>query len=148
MLQNSILKLIGTVEETKTKICCYITIGWKPIVTWLSPSNIDNNYIRRHLWAYHWVEISISAHHKHVIRLHTALADVCCYSLNMVDGRVQFCRTHWYASGLWHIRWTLHWRLARWIKWRPCDVGEAKEGLENELWRRWSNGRVGEWVMT
>ena len=26
-----------------------------------------------------------------------------------------------------------HGRLARWIKWRTCDVGEAKEGLENEL---------------
>ena len=35
-------------------------------------------------------------------------------------------------------------RLARWIKWSACDVGEAKEGLENKLWRRWSNGRVGE----
>ena len=36
----------------------------------------------------------------------------------------------------------LHGRLARWIKWRACDVGEAKEGLESELWRRWSNGTV------
>ena len=44
---------------------------------------------------------------------------------------------------------SFHRRLARWIKWRPCDdVGEAKEGLENELWRRWSNGRVGEWAVT
>ena len=42
----------------------------------------------------------------------------------------------------------LHGRLARWIKWKSCDVGEAKEGLENELWRRWSNWRVGEWIMT
>ena len=41
-----------------------------------------------------------------------------------------------------------HGRLARWIKWRACDVGEAKEGLENELWRRWSNGRFGEWAVT
>ena len=41
-----------------------------------------------------------------------------------------------------------HGRLARWIKWRVCDVGEAKEGLENELWRRWSNGRVGERAVT
>ena len=32
-------------------------------------------------------------------------------------------------------------RLARW---RACDVGEAKEGLENELWRRWSDVRIGE----
>ena len=38
-------------------------------------------------------------------------------------------------------------QLARWIKWRTCDVGETKEGLENELWRRWSNGRVGEWAV-
>ena len=28
-----------------------------------------------------------------------------------------------------------HGPLARWIKWRAFDVGEAKEGLENELWR-------------
>ena len=41
-----------------------------------------------------------------------------------------------------------HGRLARWIKWRACDVGEAKEGLENKLWRRWSNGRVWEWAVT
>ena len=42
----------------------------------------------------------------------------------------------------------LHGRLARWIKWTASDVGEAKEGLENELWHRWSNGRVGEWAVT
>ena len=41
-----------------------------------------------------------------------------------------------------------HGRLARWIKWRACDVREAKGGLENELWRRWSNGRIGELAMT
>ena len=34
------------------------------------------------------------------------------------------------------------------VKWKACDVGEAKEGLENELWRRWSNGRVGEWAVS
>ena len=28
-----------------------------------------------------------------------------------------------------------------------CDIGEATEGLENELWRRWSEGRVGEWAV-
>ena len=27
-----------------------------------------------------------------------------------------------------------------------CDVGKATEGLENDLWRRWSDGRVGEWA--
>ena len=41
-----------------------------------------------------------------------------------------------------------HGRLSRWRKWRTSDVGEAKEGLENELRRRWSNGRVGEWAVT
>ena len=35
-----------------------------------------------------------------------------------------------------------HGQLARWIKWRACDVGEAKEGLGNELWCRWINGRA------
>ena len=37
------------------------------------------------------------------------------------------------------IRICWHGWLARWRKWKSCDVGEAK-GLENELWRRWSNG--------
>ena len=34
------------------------------------------------------------------------------------------------------------------VKWRAYDVGEAKEGLENELWRMRSNRRVGEWAVT
>ena len=38
-----------------------------------------------------------------------------------------------------------HGQFARWRKWRACDV-EAKEGLENELWRRWSDEKVGEWA--
>ena len=29
-----------------------------------------------------------------------------------------------------------------------CDVGKATEGLENELWRRWSDGKFGEWTVT
>ena len=28
-----------------------------------------------------------------------------------------------------------------------CNVGEATEGLENELWRRWSDEKVGEWAL-
>ena len=43
---------------------------------------------------------------------------------------------------------SVHGRLARWRKWRACDVGQAKEELGNELWRRWNNGRVGEWAVT
>ena len=27
------------------------------------------------------------------------------------------------------------------------DVGKATEGLENELWRRWSDGKFGEWAL-
>ena len=42
----------------------------------------------------------------------------------------------------------ISWAARQVIKWRACDVGEAKERLTNELWGRWSNGRVGEWVVT
>ena len=27
-----------------------------------------------------------------------------------------------------------------------CDVGKVTEGLENEFWRRWCDGKVGEWA--
>ena len=42
---------------------------------------------------------------------------------------------------------SFHGRLASCHKWKSCDIGEAKEGLENELWHRWSNRRVGEWAV-
>ena len=40
-----------------------------------------------------------------------------------------------------------------WLKlrkgcWMNCDVGEATEGLENELWRRWNDGRIVERAVT
>ena len=41
-----------------------------------------------------------------------------------------------------------HGRLARWRKWSAYVIGEATEGLKNELWRRWSDGMVGEWAVT
>ena len=28
-----------------------------------------------------------------------------------------------------------------------CNVGKATEGLENELWRKWSDGKVWEWAL-
>ena len=32
--------------------------------------------------------------------------------------------------------------------WRmSCDVDEATEGLENQLWCRWSDGKFGEWAL-
>ena len=51
-------------------------------------------------------------------------------------------------------------RLARWRGWSAydvlymkqrngcrtsCDIGKAAEGLENKLWRRWSDVMVGNW---
>ena len=52
-----------------------------------------------------------------------------------------------------------HGRIASCMKWRACDeekrkkgwrmncdVGEATEGLENELWRWWSDEKLGEWA--
>ena len=27
-----------------------------------------------------------------------------------------------------------------------CDVGKATDGLQNELWRGWSDGKSGEWA--
>ena len=32
-----------------------------------------------------------------------------------------------------------------WRRWSAYDVGEATEGLENELWRKYNDVRVGEW---
>ena len=40
----------------------------------------------------------------------------------------------------------IHGQHTRWRKWRACDIGEAKERLENELRRRWSDRKVGEWA--
>ena len=40
-----------------------------------------------------------------------------------------------------------HGQLARWRKWRACVVGQVKERLVNELWRRWSDRKVGEWAL-
>ena len=58
---------------------------------------------------------------------------------------------HWHNFFSFHppLWWCVrHGRFARWIKWRAYDAGEAKEGLENELWRRWSNGKAGEWAVS
>ena len=43
--------------------------------------------------------------------------------------------------------YAFHGQLARWHKWRACDVGKAMKWLENELWCRWSDGKVGEWPL-
>ena len=43
--------------------------------------------------------------------------------------------------------WRKDWRTNSAQGWRmSCDVGEATEGLENELRRRCSDGKVGEWA--
>ena len=36
----------------------------------------------------------------------------------------------------------MHGQLARWRRWSTFNVGEATEGLDYKLWRKWSNGRV------
>ena len=46
----------------------------------------------------------------------------------------------------WGYMLLIHGRLSRWRKWKSCDIGQAKEGLENELWRKWSDGKFGEWA--
>ena len=61
----------------------------------------------------------------------------CFIALNVIYGK----HTHFLPNNT----STMHGRLARRITWRACDGGER---LENELWRRWSNGRVGEWAVT
>ena len=38
------------------------------------------------------------------------------------------------------MKWRKGWRMS-------SDVGEVKERLENELWRRWSDRKVGEWAL-
>ena len=47
--------------------------------------------------------------------------------------------------GEWAVTWVKQrkcWRMS-------CDVVKATAGLENEFWRRWSDGsRVGEWTVT
>ena len=58
------------------------------------------------------------------------------------------------VKSLWHRRGER--RIAEWAvtqvkqrkDWRmSCDVRKAMEGLENELWRRWNDGKVGEWTL-
>ena len=62
------------------------------------------------------------------------------------NGGSTFCPLWRYVTKTHTLPSGTHGLLARWIKRRACDVGEAKEGLENELWRRWSNARV--WRMS
>ena len=38
------------------------------------------------------------------------------------------------------MKWRKDWRIS-------CDVGKATERLENDLWRRWSEGQVWEWAL-
>ena len=76
------------------------------------------------------------------------LQNVCFSSLSFEE-ESEIKNLDWHTANLVIFQASSrHGRLARWIKWRACDVGEAKEGLENELWRRWSNGRIGEWAET
>ena len=47
------------------------------------------------------------------------------------------------------LTWAVH--QVNYCKWKKgwgmnCDVGKPTEGLENELWCRWSDRKVGEWA--
>ena len=53
----------------------------------------------------------------------------------------QWTRIHVMNSDYVTFSLLYHRQLARWPKWRTCVV-ETKEGLENELWRSWNNGRL------
>ena len=63
-----------------------------------------------------------------------------CFSLYCVSPGNQLW---WAVSGFFGffevVLFPVHGRLARWRKWKSCDVGEAKEELENDLWHRWSD---------
>ena len=68
-----------------------------------------------------------------------------CYQIWNVGNNIWSCiqlswfRWHWpEITSLFQYNFN-HGRLARCRKWRACDEGEAKEGLENELWRSWSS---------
>ena len=45
----------------------------------------------------------------------------------------------WRAWGVTQVKQRKAWRMS-------CDVGKETKGLENELWHRWSDGKVGEWA--
>ena len=53
----------------------------------------------------------------------------------VLQGPHKAARWHWVWS-IFNSRTAWQGQLARWRKWRACDVGEAKEGLDNKLWCR------------
>ena len=67
------------------------------------------------------------------------------YHLDFISFGIRFFPSYCIRDG---FAYTCHGRLARWRTWSACDVGEAKEGLENDLWRRWSDGKVWEWTFS
>ena len=71
-----------------------------------------------------------------------------CSHNSVVLQRVSWNGERWVNYCIFIILRIYHGRLDGWRKWRAYDLGDMKEALENQLWRRWSNGRVGEWAVT
>ena len=119
-----------------------------------------------HITVYFFTLVTVTCNYSTLTQLtyHFASYNSCSnwrppISMQAWHRRTRFCRTLTNIPGVFWISLVLlilisllwirnHGRLARWIMWRACDEGEAKGGLDNELWRRWSNGRVGQWAVT
>ena len=110
-----------------------------------------------------WVGFSRASSVSHCHKFHSIISPHSSHSFYFTSSAPVMVRQVWSACILPihrpSIKWLLmfwpgpvsdmdHGGLARWRKWRACDVGKTKEGLENELWRGWNNGRVGEWAVT
>ena len=137
-------KIIRYSESIKTRYIHYalwishsLTQYWHSLkIQWCySERDEKPNRINRSLWANTWVCWQ-RASSQHI------------FTQGFLHSKWLFAKGKLRIGTLMNSKFTIHGRLARWIKWRACDVGEAKERLENELWRRWSNGRVGEWAAT
>ena len=108
-----------------------------------------------------WLRVLITEKHWQSRRQHTVYRNKCLEFateqagklryVTAVDGELKrFPWVAWFAHPCFSYSEALtkHGRLARWRKWRASDVGEVKEGFEDELWRWWSNGTAGEWAVT
>ena len=97
------------------------------------------------LWAGTGFHILPSFHHHHPTQ-HNYTTQTVTHTVSITS--TSYSTLYRYSSHTYCGLPKRHGRFARWRKWKSCDVGQAKERLENELWRRWSNGRVGEWAVT
>ena len=69
-----------------------------------------------------WIELHIGTF---------AWKEICSLHWSITEQNKDYRRPTIIQKGIYKVN-VLHVRLARWSKWKSCDVGEAKEGLENE----------------